>query len=282
MTPIKTLFGSVALVLASAGTTVAQDANIDTVVATVGDTEITLGQMIIARSRLPQQYQTLPPEMLFAGVIDQLIQQQLLADAAGDTAPARVEVTLQHERRSLMAGEFIQDITADATSEEALQAAYDARFADVEGEEEYNASHLLVDTAEEAEAAKARVEGGEEFATVAQEVSTGPSGPNGGNLGWFGTGQMVPAFENAVVDMEVGDVVGPVETQFGFHVITLNEKRVKAAPAFEDVRQQIFAEVQEAAIQARLAELEAATTITRPEEGAFDPSLILTFDLFEN
>jgi peptidyl-prolyl cis-trans isomerase C len=176
---------------------------------------------------------------------------------------------------------LINDITVAATTDEAIQAAYEARFADAESEEEFNASHLLVETEQEAVAAKERIDGGEDFAEVAKEVSTGPSGPNGGNLGWFGAGQMVTEFEDAVMNMEIGDVAGPVETQFGFHVITLNEKRIKEAPALEDVRSQLLSEVQEAAIQARLTELTEATDVVRPEEGAFDPELLNNLDLLE-
>ena len=268
MTKYATFLGSATLILMLGTTTQAQDATADTVVATVGDTDITLGEMIITRAQLPQQYQSLPADVLFTGVLDQLIQQQLLADALEDV-PARVEMAVKNERRSLLAGEVINDITVAAATDEAIQAAYDARYENAEAETEYNASHLLVETEEDALAAKERIDGGEDFAEVAKEVSTGPSGPNGGNLGWFGAGQMVTEFEDAVMNMEVGDVVGPVETQFGFHVITLLETRVKEAPSLEEVRGQLASEVQEAAIQDRLAELTANTDVTRPEEMVF-------------
>ena len=280
MTKFTTTFGAALLALLMAKGAFAQDATADTVVATVGDVEITLGEMIITRAQLPEQYQSLPADVLFTGVLDQLIQQELLATAVGDI-PARVDMALKNERRSLLAGETINDLTVAATTDEAVQAAYDARYANAEAETEYNASHLLVETEEEAIAAKERVDGGEDFAEVAKEVSTGPSGPNGGNLGWFGAGQMVTEFEGAVMEMEVGGVAGPVETQFGFHVILLNETRVKEAPALEEVRSQLLGEVQEAAIQEKLAELTANTNVERPEEGSIDPELLLNLDLLE-
>ena len=276
-----TFLGSAALILALATPVMAQDMTADTVVATVGDTEITLGEMIITRAQLPQQYQSLPADVLFDGVLEQLVQQQLLADAVGDT-PDRVEYALRNERRSLMAGEAIDALSTAAMTDEAVQAAYDARFENAESETEYNAAHLLVETEEEALAAKARVDGGEEFADVARDVSTGPSGPNGGNLGWFGAGQMVTPFEDAVMAMEVGAVSDPVETQFGFHVINLIEKRVKEAPALEDVRSELLAQLQEEAIQARLAELTEAAEIVTPEEGTFDPELLGDLSLLES
>ena len=273
-----TFFGATALIASLSTAVIAQDA--DTVIATVGETDITLGQMIITRAQLPQQYAQLPDEVLFQGVLDQLIQQQLLADAMGK-APARVEYALQNERRTLLAGELINKISSEAVTDEAIQAAYDARFSDATPATEYNASHLLVETEEEAIAAKARVEAGEEFADVARDVSTGPTGPNGGNLGWFSEGQMVPAFEAAVVSMEVDGLSDPVQTQFGWHVITLNESRDSSLPSLDSVRQELAGEIQEAAVQELLAELEDANPVERPDADAFDPALISNLDLIE-
>jgi peptidyl-prolyl cis-trans isomerase C len=274
-----TYFGALALSLA-ATVSLAEDVTANTVIATVGDTEITLGQMIITRAQLPQQYAELGDEVLFDGILDQLIQQQVLADAL-DVVPGRVDFAIQNERRSLMAGEMINNITDGAVTDAAIDAAYQARFADAEPSTEYNASHLLVETEEDAIAAKARITAGEDFADVAREVSTGPTGPNGGNLGWFGAGQMVPEFEAATMALSVGDVSDPVKTQFGWHVVTLLETRNKEIPTLESMRQDIFGEIQEAAIQARLTELTDAADVSKPDEGAFDPSLLSNLDLLD-
>jgi peptidyl-prolyl cis-trans isomerase C len=275
-----TYLGTAALILTLTSPVVAQDATADTVVATVGETEITLGEMIIARAQLPQQYQSLPADVLFDGVLEQLIQQQLLADAT-TVVPARVEYALRNERRSLLAGESIDTLSVSTMTDAAVQDAYDAKYESADSETEFNAAHLLVATEEEAIAAKARVTEGEEFGDVAKDVSTGPSGPSGGSLGWFGAGQMVTAFEEAVMTMDVGAVSDPVETQFGFHVIQLVETRVKEAPALEDVRSELMAEVQEAAIQARLIELTEAAEIMMPEDGAIYPALLGDLTLLE-
>lgn len=274
-----TYLGALALSLAATGA-LAQDATAETVIATVGDTEITLGQMIITRAQLPQQYAQLGDDVLFQGILDQLIQQQILADALTDV-PGRVDYAVQNERRSLMAGEVINNITTNAVTDEAIEAAYKERFADADPATEYNASHLLVETEEDALAAKARIDEGEEFANVARDVSTGPTGPNGGNLGWFGAGQMVPEFEAVTMELSIGDVSDPVKTQFGWHVVTLLETRNKDIPTLESVRQDIFGELQEAAIQTRLTELSDAATIVKPEEGAFDPNLLSNLDLLD-
>ena len=254
----------------------------ETVIATVNGAEITLGEMIVATAQLPPQYQQLPAEILFGGVLDQLIQQQLLAETVSDV-PFRVDVALANERRSLLAGEAITDLADELVTEEAIQAAYDAAFAEAEPETEFNASHILVATEEEAIAARDRIAGGEDFATVAQELSldTG-SGAAGGELGWFGLGMMVPEFEAAVValaDGEPGTLSDPVQTDFGFHIVRVNETRLTEIPPLDAVRGELEAQVRDQAIQTRLAELGAAATIVQPEPGAYDPSLIFNLDL---
>lgn len=275
-----TFLGSAALSVVFSTTAMAQDVTANTVVAKVGETEITLGEVIIARTQLPQQYNQFPNSVLFQGVIDQLIQQQLLADAL-ETVPSRVELALQNERRAMLAGEVINGIADTAVTEEGLQAAYDARFAGAEDVEEFNASHLLVETEEAAIAAKTRIDEGAEFADVARDVSTGPTGPNGGNLGWFGKGAMVPEFENAITSLEVGTVSEPFQTQFGWHVAKLNEMRIQPRPSLDDLRNELSAELQEAAVTARLDELSAAQDIVKPAEGDFDPELINNLDLLD-
>jgi peptidyl-prolyl cis-trans isomerase C len=261
----------------------AQDAPTrDTVVATVNGTDITLGEMIIARNQLPQQYQQLPPDVLFTGLMDQLINQQLLADTLAEE-PARVGLALRNETRSLRAGEVVNELATAAVTDEALQAAYEAAYANVEPATEYNAAHILVATEEEAAAVTARLEAGEDFGAVAMEVSTDTgSGANGGDLGWFGMGMMVPEFETAVVAATVGEVTAPVQSQFGWHIILVKETRDQPAPALEDVRAELEGGLQQTAIEGRLAELTAGATITRPETAPFDPAILGDLSLLDD
>lgn len=275
-----TFLGATAVAALLSTGAIAQDVTADTVVATVGDTEITMGEVIIARQQLPQQYNQFPADVLFDGVVDQLIQQQLLADEQTET-PARIDYTLNNERRALKAADVITAIAETAITEDDIRADYDARFADAEEVQEFSAAHLLVETEEEAAAAKTRLDEGAEFAEVARDVSTGPTGPNGGNLGWFGPGAMVPEFEEAITALEVGGITEPFETQFGWHVATLLETRVQPRPTLDELRPQIAGELQEAAITARLEELAAAQTIVEPEEGQFDPALIDAVELLD-
>ncbi|WP_413717848.1 peptidylprolyl isomerase [Silicimonas sp. MF1-12-2] len=245
----------------------------DTVVATVNGTDITLGHMIVLKQRLPAQYQQLPADVLFEGILDQLVQQTLLGESV-DELSLGSRIVLENESRSLRAAEEIQRITDSAISEDAVQKAYDAAYANAEPETEYNASHILVATEEEAQALIDELAGGADFATLAQEKSTGPSGPNGGQLGWFGPGAMVAPFEEAVVAMEVGTVSVPVQTQFGWHVIRLNETRLKDAPALDAVRGELSEALRREAIESRVVELTEGASIDRVEAGSIDPNVL--------
>lgn len=268
----------------NAGTAAADghsDMSASTVVATVNGSEITLGQLIMLRSQLPPQYQQLPDDVVFNGLVEQLVQQQLLADTL-EEEPARLGIALAIEARSLRAGEVVNTINQNAVTEEALQAAYDARFADAQPEKEYNASHILVETEEDAVEVRGLIEDGADFADTAREKSTGPSGPSGGELGWFGAGMMVAPFEAAVMEMEDGEVSVPVQTQFGWHIIKLNESRIPEAPTLDEVRSELVAEIQQIAIETRLAELTDTADLVLPEEGQFDFSVIQNLELLGN
>lgn len=265
-----------------AAATPAEPATRTSVVASVNGVDITLGEVIIAAAQLPAQYQQLPPDVLFSGVTDQLIQQELLSQTLTD-APARVDLALVNERRSLLAGEVVNALTTEALTEEAVQAAYDATYAEVEPQTEWSASHILVATEEEALAAIARLEAGEDFAALATELSTDTgSGAQGGSLGFFGPGMMVPEFETAVSTLEVGAVSAPVQSQFGFHIIRLDETRPLAAPALDEVRGEVEEGLRQAAVEARLVDLEAAAEVVRPEAGAFDPTVLGDLTILED
>jgi len=245
----KTLLGAVlAAGLAMPGFA-GDDISADTVVAIVNGEPITLGEMIATAETLPDQYRNLPDDVLFEGILNQLIQQTALSQALEDPEPRRIPLSLKNERRLLRAGAQIERIAKDAVTDEAIRQAYEERYAKAEPSKEYNASHILVKTKEEAEEIIKELESGADFAGLAREKSTGPSGPNGGQLGWFGPGMMVKPFEDAVVALEPGQISEPVETQFGWHVIRLNETRLKDAPKLEDVREELRQELERAAVQ---------------------------------
>jgi peptidyl-prolyl cis-trans isomerase C len=239
-----------------------------TVLATVNGTDITLGHLILMLARLPQQIQGAPDEQLFPGLVEQLVDQTLLAEKAsadGAEDPLEVRLLLENERRAALAMTSIRKGVEGPVEEAELQAAYDAAFADFEPETEYKASHILVETEERAAELMAEIEGGADFAETARTSSVGPSAPSGGDLGWFGPGQMVPAFDEAVQAMQPGTVAGPVETQFGWHLIQLAETRMSEAPTLDAIRAELEDQVRQQRLRDELAALRAEAEIVMPE-----------------
>lgn len=256
----------------------AQDAS--TVLAVVDGVEITLGHVILLRTELPEQYLTAPDDVLFEGILDQLVEQTLLGNIVTE-APLGVTLTLENERRTLMAGAAISEALGDEPTEEEYQAAYDEAYAGFPIQPEFNASHILVETEVEAQELVVALEAGSDFAELAKEKSTGPSGPEGGSLGWFSLGQMVAEFEEAVQLLEVGQVSPPVQTQFGWHVLILNDTRDSVPPTLEEVRPNMMQRIQGQRIEAKLAELREAATITLSSDG-IDPALMKDITLIED
>jgi peptidyl-prolyl cis-trans isomerase C len=252
-----------------------------TVVATVNGTEITLGHMILARENLPTQYQSLPDEQLFQGILEQLIQQTLLSQVNENPESLRVRLTLENDRRMMRAGEAVDIISSQEIGEDDITAAYEEKFSNAEAEREFNASHILVETEEAALNLIEKAKEGADFAELAKEFSTGPSGPNGGQLGWFRKGMMVPPFEEAVLGMEKGAISGAVKTDFGWHVIKLNDVRDLSAPTLEQVRNDIYAELQQQAVVERIKQMQDTGDIARTDLGEFDAGVLKNLSLLD-
>lgn len=253
-----------------AGPAVAESASPDSVLATVNGEAITLGHVIVAYATLPEQYQQLQTDVLFDGILEQLIQQTALAQTHGPELPPQIVISLENERRSLIAANTIEAVMLSAASDAEIQSAYDEKYANMPEELEYDASHILVPTEEQAKAIVEELRGGADFAESAKAKSTGPSGPRGGALGWFGTGAMVPEFEAAVVALSPGDISDPVQTQFGWHVIRLNDTRSKAAPALDEVRDELALDIQKKAVDSHIDDLIDQATIERPTVDGLD------------
>jgi peptidyl-prolyl cis-trans isomerase C len=267
------LWSALALTVALSGPVFAEGETADTVVASVNGVKITLGQMIALRETLPEQYKTLPDDVLFKGIYDQLIQQEVLAQSVKDLGP-RAVASMENDKRGYISGLAIEGIVKEAVTDEALQKAYDDKFKDAKPQTEYNAAHILVATEEEANKLKADLAGGADFAELAKANSTDTgSGANGGDLGWFGLGMMVKPFEEAVVAAKVGEVTGPVKTDFGYHLILVKETRVAEKPTLDQLRDELAKQVEDAAIKAKIDELTKGATVTREGE-ALDPTIL--------
>lgn len=213
-----------------------------TVVAIVNGEEITIGDIVALRSELPPQYQSIPDRQLYDGLINQMVNQILLSQAASraglEERPA-VKRGLELQRMSYLAELYARERIDAAINKDAVETEYARRYAAEEPKLEYNAAHILVPEEDDAKEIADLAKGDADFAELAKERSTGPSGPNGGNLGWFGDGQMVPEFEAGVKSLEAGGVSDPIKTQFGWHVIKLIETREKAPPALSEVYQEL-------------------------------------------
>jgi peptidyl-prolyl cis-trans isomerase C len=213
------------------------------VVAKVGSQSITEADLALASADLGEQFEKLPPEQRRLAVLSALIDIKSLAQEAEKTdiqnEPA-VKNRIAFLRERALHNAYFQKQGVDSIKDEELKARYDAEVAKLKPVEEIHARHILVKTKEEAEAVVKELDGGADFMTLAASKSAGPSGPEGGDLGFFGPGQMVPPFEKAAYALELGTYTKvPVETQFGWHVIQVTEKRPQPQPSFDDVKEQV-------------------------------------------
>lgn len=253
----------------------------DTVVATVNGTAITLGHMIVAREALPEQYKALPADVLFKGILDQLVQQTALEQSMEGKLTRGDTLRLDNDKRGYVSARALESVVLGAVTDEALQAAYDARFKDAAPQTEYSAAHILVEDEAKAKDLLAQLEAGADFAELAKVNSTDTgSGANGGELGWFGLGMMVKPFEDAVVGAEVGKVVGPVQTDFGFHLILVRETRLASLPTLDDIRDELATEIERQAIDAHVSAITSAATVERPGAG-IDPAVLSDLTLLD-
>ncbi|MEE4012722.1 peptidylprolyl isomerase [Roseibium sp. FZY0029] len=261
---------AVSLLALSLGSTVLSAAEPDDVVAKVGDTEITEADLAFAAQDLGKELQRFPPAQWRKLLLDVMVDMELMAHAAREEGLDK-DPDFQRQLdflklRALRNAYLAQKIDGEVTDEE-VQAAYDKEFADFEGAEEINARHILVKEKAEAEAIIAELDGGADFAELAREKSTGPSGPNGGSLGYFVKGQMVPPFEAAAFALEPGTYTKePVETQFGWHVIKLEDKRRQEKPAFEEVANGLRQQLMRERYDARMAELKDQVAVEIVDE----------------
>ncbi len=216
----------------------------DTVVATVNGQPITESDLTIAASELDPQMARLPDDQKRAAALSAMIELNLMAaegTAKGlDKDPDFQKRLALLEKRALHSEVVDKEVTAGITDQE-VRARYDQEVANTPPTNEVHARHILVKTKEEAEAVIKELDAGKKFEDIANEKTTDPSGKgSGGDLGYFGAGQMVPEFEKAAFALEPGQYTKePVQTQFGWHVIKVEDKRAKQPPAFDQVKDQI-------------------------------------------
>ena len=213
------------------------------VVARVGDRVIHQSDLAAAAAGLPEQFRNLPPQVLYPMLLDQVIDREALVIAArkqGLDKDSKVQEQMRLADDRVLQNALLSRDVGPTLTEAAVRARYDQDIAGKPGIEEVHAQHILVPTKEQAEKIIAELKGGADFADLAKKYSTDPAAANGGDLGWFKKGDMVPAFADAAFNLKPGEVVQePVQTQFGWHVIKVLDKRQSPPPPFEQVADQI-------------------------------------------
>jgi peptidyl-prolyl cis-trans isomerase C len=209
------------MVFCATNNVVAQDAN--TVLATVEDTNITLGHVIALQDRLTDQYKSLEDAVLFKGILDQLIQQAVLAKAIENQKNSRVQYSYENELRAFLANTYISMISKDALSEKDIKDFYEVKYNSSQSGKEFNAAHILLKTESKA-------------------------------------------------------ISNPIETQFGWHIIKLNNSRLKTPPSLEDVRAEIERALKDKYISEEVRKITSAAKVVRTKVSV-DPSIVRNISL---
>jgi peptidyl-prolyl cis-trans isomerase C len=229
---------AIGLMALAFGPALAQDGK---TVATVDGKTITESDLTLAEGELGQQFANLPAEQRRAAALSAIIEIRLLSEEAvkkGLDKQTEFQQRMAFLNQRALHAALIDSEVAGKITDADVRARYDKEIAARPPVNEVHARHILVKTKEEAEAIIKQLDGGADFQKLANEHTTDPSGKSsGGDLGYFGPGQMVPEFETAAFALENGQYTKqPVQTQFGWHIIKVEDKRSQQPPAFDDVK----------------------------------------------
>ncbi|RWD99307.1 peptidylprolyl isomerase [Mesorhizobium sp.] len=239
-------------------------------VATINGEKLTEADLALAEGELSQQFAQLPPEQRRAAALSAAIEIRVMAKKAVDSGldkDADFQRRMAFLQQRALHGEVVEKEVVNKVTDADVRARYDQEIANTPPVNEIHARHILVKTKEEAEAIIKQLDGGADFQKLANEHTSDPSGKsNGGDLGWFGPGQMVPEFDKAAFALEVGKYSKePVQSQFGWHVIKVEDKRAKQPPAFDDVKDQAKQAVIRDKYFAMVKELRGAAKVEIPD-----------------
>jgi peptidyl-prolyl cis-trans isomerase C len=219
----------------------------DAVVAKVNGKTITENDMRLAEAEIGNDLGSLPDGTKRRVLIEFLIENQLFAEAAESqklASGANFEERLQYWRRRALRDAYFDKTIKDAVSDAEAKKFYDSQVGGVKPEEEVSARHILVENKDKAREIYEKIAHGSDFAQLAKENSKDPgSKDQGGQLGYFKRGQMVPQFEEAAFKLKKGEVSEPVQSQFGWHIIMLDDRRQRTAPDFETVKERVRAAI---------------------------------------
>jgi peptidyl-prolyl cis-trans isomerase C len=240
----------------------------DPVVATVNGQQIRLSELEVAQQALPPQYRNVPLQAVFGALLDRIIDSKLVV---ADGRKNKVNEDPAFKKRMAFVEEqvtqdfWLQREIARKVTPDKMQARYEERLKSMPPEEEVHARHILVATEDEAKAIIAELKKGGAFEKLAKEKSTDKaSGAEGGDLGWFKKSDMVKEFADAAFLLKKGETSEtPVKTQFGYHVVQVEDRRKAPPPSFEEMAEQIREELAREAMTGMLDQLRSAAKIEK-------------------
>ena len=239
----------------------------DPVVAVVDGAKVRRSDVEAVARALPEQYRQVPLPQIYGMLLDRAIDFRLLANAAEEEDLAEdpdVQAALEQARAGVLRDAYVRQQIQEGTSEDKLRARYE----ELKGEEgftqeEVHARHILVGSKEDAEEVITELAGGADFSALAEEHSIGPSAPQGGDLGFFRREQMVPEFAEAAFALAPGEhTEEPVQSQFGWHVIEVLDRRM-GTPSFEETEPRLRQEIAREIVMALVADLRDDAEIER-------------------
>jgi peptidyl-prolyl cis-trans isomerase C len=263
---LSTTFAAGDAAAEAAGTKPAE-APADSVVAKVNGEAIHLSELEAAKQQLPEQLRAMPIALIYQPLLERVIDGKLLAAAAHKAKlenDADVKKRMAELQERVMQDVYLERAINARITDDAVKQRYAAYLKDHKAEEQVRARHILVRTKEEAEAIIKEVEKGGDFAELAKAKSIDPAKAQGGDLGFFGRGDMVPEFAEAAFNLTPGGYTKqPIKTQFGWHVIKVEEKRTKPAPKLEEVRDELVQGMTAEAFNDVMADLKKGAKVER-------------------
>jgi peptidyl-prolyl cis-trans isomerase C len=253
----------------------AQDGN--PVLAKVNGAEIRASDVALAEEELGPSLAQMDPATKKENVLSFLIDMKIVSKEAEDKKIADrddFKTRLAFARNRLLMDNLLAVEGKAATTDENMKKVYEDAAKQISGEQEVHARHILVETEDQAKKIEADLKKGADFAEIAKKESKDPGAADGGDLGFFTKDQMVPEFSAVAFALEPGKISDPVKTQFGWHIIKVEEKRTRKAPDFEQVKPQIETYVVRKAQADYVAKLRTAAKVERldkPEDAAAKP-----------
>lgn len=240
----------------------------DPVVAIVNGQQVRLSELEIAQQSLPQQYRSMPLQAVFPALLERIIDSKLVVQEGKKTKTN--EDPAFKKRMAFVEEQVLQDFwiqreISRLVTLEKIQQKYQERLKSMPAEDEVHARHILVATEDEAKAIIAELKKGTPFDKIAKDKSTDKaSGAEGGDLGWFKKSDMVKEFADAAFALKKGELSeAPIKTQFGFHVIKIDDRRTAPPPALEELSEQIREEMAREAVTAQLDKIRAGSKIEK-------------------